>query len=152
MYARQPYAWLRGTGPAVVLTRMRPDADASNSGWTDQGGGTANLYATADEASASDADYVVSSKNPVADVLRFRMSDPTTGVAEPFNVSYRYGLTGGGSCTITARLKQGSTLIKAWVHTDATATFKTVTQTLSSGEFAAITDFNDLFMEFEAGP
>jgi len=42
-------------------------------------------------------------------------------------------------------------LIKSWVHTDAAA-FKTVTQTLTSGEFATITDLTDLFIEFEAGP
>jgi hypothetical protein len=139
------------TGPTLVF--MRPDADSSNSGWTDQAGGSSNLYLTVDEIGASDADYVRSSVNPTSDVIRFRMSDPSSGLQGPFNVRYRYGVVGdsGSVPKITARLKQGTTLIKEWVHTDASATFQTVKQTLSSGELASITDFNDLFMEFEAG-
>jgi hypothetical protein len=147
---RLPYASFR---LSVAFVYLRPDTDASNSGWTDQAGGTTNLYLTVDEAApANDADYVKSSLNPTADVIRFRISDPSSAIAGPFSVSYRYGIVGSGVLTITASLKQGTTLIRSWVHTDATTTFKTVTQTLSSGEFASITDFTDLFMEFQAGP
>jgi concanavalin A-like lectin/glucanase superfamily protein len=153
---RDPYAMFRSKpffkSPTVPLF-IRPDADDSNSGWTDQSSGTTNLYAAIDEPSpASDADYIQSSANPVSDVVRFRISDPTSAVAEPFKVRYRYGISSAGVCTITVRLKQGSTLIKQWVHTDATVAYQTVTQTLSSGEFASITDFTNLFVEFEAGP
>lgn len=149
---RQPYAWFRSGAAAAALVYLRPDADSSNSGWSDQAGGTTNLYQTVDETIASDADYIRSTPNPTADIVRLRLSDPSSRLTEPFKVSYRYGLTASGSVRITARLKQGSTIIKSWVHTDATTTFKTVTQTLSSGEFAAISDFNNLFVEFEAGP
>ena len=154
MYARsahrQPYNWYRS---GVLLVYLRPDADASNSGWSTQAGGTTNLYQMVDETSPDDADFIRSSVNPTSDIVRFRLSDPTSSLTEPFNVSYRYSKTDAASCTITARLKQGSTTIKTWVHTDASVmTFKTVTQTLSSGEFASITDLTDLFIEFEAGP
>lgn len=132
---------------------LYPDADAAIGGWTDQAGGTTNLYQTVDEATANDTDYVQSSFNPTNDIIRFRMSDPTTTVGIPFDVSYRYGITGvGPSCTITARLKQGNTVIKSWPHTDAALALKTVSQSLSAGELASITNFNDLFVEFEAGP
>jgi Concanavalin A-like lectin/glucanases superfamily len=133
---------------------IRPDADDSDSGWTDQGGGTSNLYLTIDEAApANDADYIQSSVNPTSDVVRFRISDPTAAMVEPLNVRYRYGVVGGGAypVQITARLKQGSTIIKEWVHKDASPTFQTVTQTLTSGEYASITNFNNLFVEFVAG-
>jgi hypothetical protein len=147
-----PYAAFR-TGLVVVLTFLRPDTDAANSGWTTQSGGTSNLYLTIDEAAPpNDTDFIQSSISPTSDVVRFRISDPTTGVAQPFKVRYRYGIVGSGTLTITVRLKQATTVIKSWVHTDATSTFKTVTQTLSSGEFASITDLTDLFVEFEAGP
>jgi len=136
----------------MVLVYLRPDTDASNSGWTDQAGGSSNLYQAVDETTENDTDFIRSSSNPTADIIRFRVSDPGSSVTEPFNISYRYGLTATGSLKITARLKQGSTVIKAWEHTDATTTFQTVTQTLTTGEFASITDFNDLFIEFEASP
>ena len=152
MYARsahrQPYAWFRS---GVFLVYLRPDADASNSGWSTQAGGTTNLYLMVDDTSPDDADYVRSSKNPTADIIRFRISDPASPLTQPFNVSYRYANLGTSALTLTVRLKQGTTLIKSWVHTDAAA-FKTVTQTLTSGEFATITDLTDLFIEFEAGP
>jgi hypothetical protein len=139
--------------PSSVPLFLRPDMDDSDSGWTTQSGGTTNLYVAIDEPSpASDADYIQSSANPVSDIVRFSISDPTAPVVAPFNVRYRYGTFSAGTATITVRLKQGTTLIKQWVHTDATTTFQTVTQTLSSGEFASITDFTNLFVEFEAGP
>jgi hypothetical protein len=145
---RQPYAWFR-SGSAAVLVYMRPDADSSNSGWTDQAGGTTNLALTVDEAVASDADYVRSSANPTADVIRFRVSDPASGITQPFKLSYR--CSGDPSLKITARLKQGTTLIASWSHFTSSG-FTTFVETLTSGEFASITDFNDLFVEFEAGP
>ena len=132
---------------------LYPDADAAIGGWTDQVGGTTNLYQAVDEATANDTDYVQSSFNPTNDIIRFRMSDPTAGVGIPFDVSYRYGISGvGPSCTITARLKQGNTVIKSWAHTDGALALKTVSQSLSAGELATITNFSDLFVEFEAGP
>jgi hypothetical protein len=150
---RQPYAWFRsGAAAAAARVYLRPDADASNSGWSDQTGGTTNLYQVVDETTPDDADYVRSSQGPTADIIRFRLSDPSSGLVEPFTVKYRYGLSASGALTITARLKQGSTVKKSWVHTDGTTTLKTVTQTLTTGEFASISDFNDLFIEFEAGP
>jgi hypothetical protein len=132
---------------------LYPDADAAIGGWTDQAGGTTNLYQAVDEATANDTDYVQSSFNPTNDIIRFRMSDPTAGVGIPFDVSYRYGISGvGPGCTITARLKQGNTVIKSWAHTDGALALKTVSQSLSAGELATITNFSDLFVEFEAGP
>jgi hypothetical protein len=137
----------------TVTVFIRPDADDSNSGWTDQGGGTTNLYLTIDEAAPpNDADYIRSSISPVSDVVRFRISDPSTGMGDPFKVRYRYGTVGTGTVTITVRLKQGTTTIKTWVHTDASNTYQTVTQTLTTGELATITDFTNLFVEFQAGP
>jgi hypothetical protein len=134
----------------MALLKLRPDADGSNTGWIDQAGGSTNLFATVDEVTQDDADFVRSSNNPAGDIIRFRLSDPGAVLTQPLNVSYRYGTVGSGSMSITARLKQGSTVIASWVHLDASTTFKTVTQTLTSPEFAAITDFNDLFIEFEA--
>ena len=136
----------------TVSIFIRPDTDASNSGWTNEAGSSSNLYLSIDETSANDTDYIQSSANPVSDVVRFRISDPSAGMAEPFKVRYRYGTIGAGTVTLTATLKQGIRIIKQWVHTDATTTFQTVTQTLASAEFVTITDFTDLFVEFQAGP
>ena len=75
---RQPYAWFRSGTAAVALVYLRPDADAANSGWTDQSGSASNLYQAIDETAFSDADYIRSSANPTADIVRFRLSDPTS--------------------------------------------------------------------------
>ena len=150
---RRRHIFILGSSATVTIT-LNPDADDSNSGWTTQSGATTNLYLTIDEhATPNDADYVMSSANPVSDVVRFRISDPTVPVTEPFKVHYRYGVVGtGATVKITVRLKQGTTLIKQWVHLDANVTYRTATQVLSSSEFASITDFTNLFVEFVAEP
>jgi hypothetical protein len=155
LYA-DPYAMFRRRvllKSPIVTVFIRPDADNSNSGWTTQSGGTTGLYLTIDEAAPpNDSDYIQSSINPVSDLVSFQISDPAGSLGDPFKVRYRYGIVGAGTCTITVRLKQGSTTIKTWVHTDATTTYKTVTQTLTTGELATIIDFTNLFVEFQAGP
>lgn len=145
----------------------RPDSDGTITGWTDQAGGTTNLYATLDETTPSDADYVKSADNPTAaQRLRLRLSDvtdPVTSSGHTFNVRMQKSLSGGS--TITARLwiYQGGagtlgagTLIATFDGT-YNSTFNnmpngwaTYPLTLSASETDAITDYADLWIEIEA--
>jgi len=146
---------LHGWPSGVVLEILRPDADDSISDWTDQAGGTTNIYTSIDEVTASDADYI-KSPIPSGTTARFRLSDPTTGMtlADPVVVSYRFKKLTSPDQKLTVSLKQGTTLIASWVHTgsDLTTAFQTVTQTLTAPQLASITDFNSLYIEFQASP
>jgi hypothetical protein len=140
--------------PPTITAYLRPDADDSISDWKNEADGTTNLYASIDESVAGDADYIKSPVPPNGSVARFRLSNPAAGkvLATPVVVSYRFKKTTSTDQKLTASLKQDTTLIKSWTHTGAglTTAFQTVNQTLSGGEIAAITNFNNLFVEFKA--
>lgn len=127
----------------------RPVADSVDGNWTDQAGGT-SLFAAIDEPSFSDADYIQSGPDPVADVVRIHLgsfTDPL--VSTGYTLRYRIGLSGSGVISLTVRLKQGSTVIASWVHDDVSSVPTTITQTLSGAQADAITDPTDLYLEFE---
>lgn len=128
---------------------LRPDADDADGAWTNEAGGT-SLFASVDDTSANDADYIQSSDDPSSDICRFRLSDPAGALTPPGKIRVRYKRSGTGSIDLTVRLKQGTTEIASWVLTDIAATFTTSEQTLTSGQYAAITDFNNLFVELQA--
>ena len=138
----------------VPLAYLRADADDSVSGWCDQTGGTSNLWGAIDEPTASDSDYVISPDDAVVNA-RFRLSNPVAGrtLTEPIKIRYRYRQTSTVNKSFTVTLLQGSTAIASWMHTGAglTQTFQTATQTLTTGQAAAITDFDNLFVAFNFG-
>ena len=130
--------------------RLTPDDDVVDGSWTNELGGTI-LYTSIDESVADDADYIQSSINPVNDLVRIQLSNPATGVAQPVKLKYRYKKNDSPTAAnLTARLKQGAVEIAAWTHTDISSSFVTATQTLTEPQFAAITDFTNLFVELEA--
>lgn len=98
---------------------IRPDADTALDGWTDQAGGTTAIYATVDESTASDSDYV---QSPIISA---------------------------GQADLKVRLLEGSTQIAEWTHSNISETFTTVEQTLTSPQLAAISDFSNLFIELD---
>jgi Concanavalin A-like lectin/glucanases superfamily len=137
------------TGAAIVYNFMRPDADDTDGTWTDQSGGT-SLFAAIDETVVDDADYIQSVQAPVNDLCKIRISDPSVAPGQPFKVRYRYKKTGTAAIDLRVRLLEGTTVIATWTHSDIGTDFLTTTQTLSGGEFASITDFNNLYIEFRA--
>ena len=72
----------------MVATFLRPDADSSDGSWLDASSSNTNLYASVDESTFDDADYIRSSIAD-GDTVRLRLSDPLTGVAAPLIVRYR---------------------------------------------------------------
>lgn len=143
-------------GSDIVVQLLRPDTDTSISDWTDQADGTTTIFNSIDETSFSDTDYIKSPTPPNASVARFRMSNPTAGrtLDTPVVVAYRFKKTNSDDQQLDVSLKQGTTLIASWTHTGGglTETFQTVEQTLTAPQFASITDFNDLYIEFQASP
>ena len=134
-----------------ILTQyLRPDADDLDGSWTNELDGT-NLFPSIDEAIVpDDADYIKSGNHPVADICRFGISNPTRTPAGPMRLRVRYRREGTGVVNLVVRLKQDTTEIAAWTYNDIGASFVTAEETLTGPQFAAITNFNNLFVELQA--
>lgn len=129
---------------------LRPDADFSTGTWTPSVG--SDLFAMIDETVVDDADFIRSADNPANDTTIVTLSDPTVGkrLKDPFTVRYRYKKHDTGTISITVTLRQGSTQIAQWVHSSPTTSFQTASQTITGSEYAAITDWTNLRLEFKA--
>lgn len=126
---------------------LRPNDDAIDGNWLNDSGSNVNLYASLNETTAVDTSYIQSPANPANEVCKIALSNPTGTLTEPFVLRYRYNNIGGA--TLTVRLLQGTTEIAAWpAETDAGWTTKE--RTLTSLQFAAITDFTELYVELKA--
>lgn len=135
----------------------RPDADIVKVGWTDQAGGTANLWATIDETVASDADFIRSPSSPSSSVYVCSMTDVTDPVSSVNHVMRCRVSTdvasGGESLNFTFQLRQGyvseasqGTLIASTTQNAVNGTgWVNMTRTLTSSEADSITNYNSLF-------
>jgi hypothetical protein len=113
--------YMAAVGVPNLSYYLSPDADNVDGGWTNESGGT-TLYASIDEHLApNDADYIRSSNNPNNDVCRVSLGNPSVTPTQPFEISYRYGKSGTAQIDITVTLKQGTTTIASWTHTDVPA-------------------------------
>lgn len=140
----------------------RPTTDTTNDGaWTDQGGGSTNLFQTIDESTASDADYIRTALAPSSDVYVTEL----TNLVDPLSSSghiirWRRGKDAASGATVneTVQLRQGytnegspGTLIATAVSAAATPdSFTDTSYTLSGAEADAITDYTSLFLRFLA--
>lgn len=146
----QPQPRRKRVGVSITQIQfLRPDNDAAIGSWTDEVGGTTNIFNSIDETSPNDSDYIISGVGS-NDVARFRLSDLTSAPGNAAVVKYRiFKDTASNQVDLTITLKEGSTIIASWVHTDISTTPTTFMRTLSPSEYASITDFNNLFIEFE---
>lgn len=137
--------------PIVGVQLERPISDIAAGGWTDQIGGTTNLYSVVDEATADDTDYVKSPYAAGPSTLELELGDfGTVPSTQGHVLRYRYAKDPPGErLSLTVRLVQGATTIASWVHTDIEHSFLLVEQTITAAQAAAITDYNDLRVQFE---
>jgi hypothetical protein len=133
----------------MAFTYLRPDADDTDGSWVDSSGGT-SLFDKIDETSLDDADYIRSALDPVHDICKIRLSDPGGSVSEPAKVRYRYRKRGDARTDLTVTLLQGATPIAVWSNSNIGTTFTTAEQTLTTPQFTAISDFTNLFLQFDA--
>lgn len=140
-----------------TLGTLFPFIDSADDGWLQESGGT-NLYTSIDEVIADNADFIyVLPSSTAFKVCKIALSDPMGVVNQPMVVTYRYARSSSPDLSLGSpdigeslrvRLLQGTTQIASWTHTSISATITTATQTLSASEFASITDFTDLYLEF----
>lgn len=107
------------TATGAEIAYLRPDSDVATDGWTDEGGGTSNIFQSIDEAEINDTDYVQS----------------------PIIVS--------ATVDLTVRLCEGPTTIAEWTHNDIGGSFVTANQELTTPQFEAIGNFDNLFVELD---
>lgn len=138
----------------------RPSTDTTIGTYTDQAGGTTNIYGTIDEVSpANDADYIKSVANPANAVYVTKL----TSVVDPqlstgHIVRWRRGkdpASGGEQIDLTVELRQGytnesslGTLIASKTVNNIAAAFTDDSMTLSGAEADAITDYANLYLRF----
>jgi hypothetical protein len=139
----------------------RPDADQLIGNFSDEGGGTTDIFQSIDELSPNDTDYIRSPASPVNEVYVCRLSDVTDPVSSSSHVMRMRTATDLDAQEVldfTQQLRQGytnegsqGTLIVTQTRASVSSTsFTTSEYTLSAGEADAITDYTDLFFRFLA--
>ena len=138
--------------PGVATTWLNPISDIATNSWTNDTGGTTNLYQSIDEdAPPSDSDYIRSAigadSSSYYETELETSSDPASSTDH--TVSYRYSKAGTGVVNLVASLREGSgTEIAAWTHNDISTSWATANQALSAGQANSITDYSDLRIRF----
>lgn len=134
----------------------RPFNDDAIGNWTNDVGGTTDIYQAIDEVTANDADYIESEINPSASTCEIELSevdDPETAADHIVRYQYRRRDSGGGSpptIDITVALTEGGVVRASQTHTSVSTTFTAGSFTLSAGEANSITDYGNLEVEFTA--
>lgn len=121
---------------------LRPNADTALDSWTDDGGGATNIFQAIDEATRDDLDFIRSPNNPSSQTYEAALSSASTPDTGTRTVRYAYGKNGSGGRTIevNVELREGTTRIHLWTHSDVADGFAAGSQTVSGG----ITDYGNL--------
>jgi hypothetical protein len=150
-YARAPgLAELAAEGfaPTFIERGLRyayPTTDTSAGAWTPSAGG--DLFAMIDEETPADDDYIVTTTASKCKIKLLPVTDPAASTGHVIN--YRIWSPVAGNAVV--RLIQGaSTLIAEWTHSGLPTTATTYSQGLTTEQTDAITDYDDLYIEFEA--
>lgn len=138
----------------------RPDNDFNNPGsFTDDAGGSVDIYTRIDEATPSDTDFIRSPTSPVSAVYVARLSDvtdPALSTGHTMRMRTSADQTSQETIDFTHQLRQAyvsegtpGTLIASQTRLGVTTTTWTDSNyTLSGAEADAITDYTALFFRF----
>lgn len=154
---------MSGFPPRVQIAEAaqysRPSADLTIGLWTDNGGGSTNIYLAIDEVTASDTDYIQSkdiklSQTDTADIRLSSVTDPQSSTGHI--VRYRYQADGnaGNPMNLTVELREGdsttSNLIASQAHSSIPVGWTDGSFTLTTTEADNITNYGNLFLRFVA--
>ena len=104
------------------------------------------LYDMLDETTPDAADYIYATSSSTCKLALSSVTDPLTSSGQV--VSYQAWSPAGDGLTV--RFMQGAVQIAAWTHATLPTTATTYQQSLTAGECDAITDYADLFVQFES--
>jgi hypothetical protein len=132
----------------------RPSADTVRTAWTDEAGGTTDIYTGIDEVSAEDTEYIKTPTPPGAnefETLLTTVTDPLVSTGHIMRWRRRkQPASGSDDVTLTVRLMMGGTQITSQSDPTIPGSFTDTSYTLSGGEADAITDYSTLRLEFVA--
>jgi hypothetical protein len=136
---------------------LQPLADSVVGDWTNEAGGSPLFSSIAGESS-NDATFIRSPDNPVGSRCRIKLSAAGGDLTAPATLYCRMMRAGdsplGGAAYIYeggGDNLEGGTLIASLVESDAGEEFFTFDHELTTEQFEAVTDWDDLYIEFEAG-
>lgn len=145
------------TGPAAQ--KVQPTADSVDGNWLNESGSNVNLYASIDEATAVDTDYITSESAPANSAVRLKVGklfDPLSSTGHIIHWRPGKDSTGGHQIDMKVTLYQGGgnvlgagTQIAQFTRTNVDA-LTTYDETLSAAQADAITNYGDLYLEFSA--
>ena len=134
----------------------RPDADISDGNWVNQAGNNTNLFASIDESTASDSDYIIATDegmgfgSDIVTIIGLEDMDEPDGNAS-HTIKYRATESSGMSAmSLKVELLEGSTSRKSVTNSSLGGSFVTYTINLSEGEAGNISDYTNLRLRFTA--
>lgn len=136
-------------GEVSDYVSVAPDADDTDGLWTNETAGV-SLFGSIDETASADADYIQSAEAAILDICKISLGDPGVEPAQPMSVHYRFKASTSGTTELRVRLMEGITVIATWTESSVSTSYLYVEHTLTAAEFAAITDFTALYLEFRA--
>lgn len=151
------FAKTMGSPDPTLLDQQRPDADGSFTAWTDESGGTTNLYLSIDdEFSPDDSDHIKATTvdtNFINTIYAHTIGTPDSGVSGSniWIVRWRYRLfSGDGKADLRVKLGEtGYSVQRTFTAIAQTADWVDDFFLLTSGEVAGFTDTSDLRVTFQ---
>ena len=142
---------LTTSAPGVVQAPMPPDpryaypiGDISDGAWMPSSG--TSLASMINEQTPDDETYISTSSASICRMQLAPVVNPGTTSGQVMR--YRAGSSTGNGLYV--RLMQGNKLIVQWTHAQLPAQQTTFAQALTAAQCTAITDYSNLFLEFEA--
>lgn len=128
--------------------------DSIDGQWTNELGNNTNLYDSINESSSSDADFI-SSPVLIGDHETCRMKlasavDPSCNGGHIITLRFKERFETGYITNLIVRLLQGDTTIAQKEYSDIGATITEDSFALNPSEADSITDYTNLYIEFEA--
>jgi|TARA_B100001778_G_scaffold314532_1_gene299880 hypothetical protein len=134
----------------------RPDADISDGDWLNQSDSNTNLYASIDESSASDSDYIYAedegygSGSDIVCIIGLGDINEPDGNAD-HKIKYRATENSGmNAYSLKVELLEGSTVRKSVTNSSIGGSFATSTISLTTSEAGNISDYTNLRLRFTA--
>jgi hypothetical protein len=129
-----------------VANFARPSADISRGSWTTNSGGTTSLFATLDEESADDNDYVISAINANS-TYETQLSSVAPAIiprAHLIALRGRKDQSGGNTKGVSVSLVQGTTVIGTLDFPDLPFAVQQQNVSIPKSMASQITDYSDL--------
>lgn len=132
----------------------RPSADTVRTAWTDEAGGTTDIYTGIDEVVAEDTEYIKTPTPPGSNEFETLLTSVTDPISSSSHIMRwrrrKQPASGSDAVTLTVRLLQGGTQITSQSDATIPGSFTDTSYTLSGAEADAITNYADLRLEFVA--